>query len=63
MQDFELCREDLLEMKSLFYCNTVFNQDKLQFRVFEFVDMLNGIVGKSNLFSRLDAKDIEKRRQ
>jgi hypothetical protein len=51
-------------MRANFFCNTVYitNSD-IQFRVYEFVKLLNSIIGKNDVFGRLNLKDIKDRQK
>ena len=57
LSKFYLSQEELLEMRANYYCNSVSLHGDIQFRVYEFVTLLNEIIGKNNVFRRLNTQD------
>ena len=67
---FYLSQGEILEMRQKLYCNAVFINGNLQFRVYQFIKLLNTIIGKTNVFQRLnpalsdkEQKDRERKRR
>jgi len=59
---FYLSQEEILEMRMNFYNNAVFINGYLQFRVYEFVTLINQIIARNNIFQRLNKLESDKRR-
>lgn len=49
-------------MRINFYNNAVFINGNLQFRVYEFVTLINQIIARNNIFQRLNKLESDKRR-
>ena len=54
---FYLTQAEILEMRANAYTNAVLINGGLQFRVYELVGLINAIVAKNNVFSRLNQDD------
>ena len=50
-------------MRYNYFCNAVFVNENLQFRVYEFVSLINKIIGMSNVFTRLNGDDKQKKKK
>lgn len=59
LHNFYITQEGLLEMRANFYNNMVTIEGGIQFRVYDFVLKLNEIVGKSNVFARLNPDEMK----
>ena len=53
LENFEISREILVEMRRYFACHSTIIFGMLQFRVHELVKCLNGIIAMNNIFSSL----------
>ena len=62
LDQFYVSQERILEMRHSFFNNAVYIEGKLQFRVYEFVKLLNTIIARNNIFDRLKQSNIDQRR-